>query len=187
MVADPVALGAEGVWDIDTAMNDKRSGQAIIEVVVALVVILVLTAGLLQIGSMGISHSRLMGEARREAGQKALLDASSFASPRFIGACTVGSDGIPYSRDDGTTLGDVAWLGVGLVDYSHPDELDQRRPDNVISIMSDSAFPEELLGLVDGETTTNVVLLPIVRQLIYRRESLTLQGKAWMTWTKGIY
>lgn len=187
MVEGPAGPAAEHMWGIDETMNNKRSGQAIVELVVALVVILVLTAGLLQIGSMGVHHSRLMSEARREAGRKALLEVSSFASPRFIGACTTGSDGIPFSRDDDTTPGDVALLGAGIVDYAHPDELDRRQPDNIVSVMAGSAFPQELLGLVDGEATTNVLLLPIVRQLIYDRESLPLHGKAWMTWTRGIY
>lgn len=168
-------------------MNDKRSGQAIVELVVALVVILVLTAGLLQIGSMGVSHSRLMGEARREAGRKALLEASSFANPQFIGSCTPGVDGSPYSRDDDTTPGDLVWLMAGIVDYARPAELDQRRQDNVVSVMAESAFPQELLGLVNGEASEDVLLMPIVRRLLYDSETVSLQGKAWMTWTKGIY
>lgn len=168
-------------------MNDRRSGQAIVELVVALVVILVLMAGLIQIGSMGVSHSRLMGEARREAGRKALLDESSFSSPRFIGAITPGGDGIPFSRDDDATPGNLVLLTAGIVDHARPDELDRRRPDNAISLMASSAFPEALMGLVDGEATTNVALLPIVRQLIYGKEPVMLQGKAWMTWTKGVY
>lgn len=157
------------------------------ELVVALVVILVLVAGTIQICSMGVSHSRLMMAARREAGQKAMMEVSSFSGPQFIAACTPGNDGITFSRDDGTMLGDATLLQVGIVDYAHPVELNQRRLDNPISAIANSTFPQELFGLVDGETTTNVMLLPIVRELIYNSDSVNLQGKAWMTWTKGIY
>ena len=165
----------------------SKSGQAIVELVVALVVILVLLAGTIQICSMGVSHSQLMMAARREAGQKAMLDVSSFSGPQFISACTPGNDGIAFSRDDGTTLGDPALLQMGIVNYANPDELHKRRPDNLVSAIANSAFPQELFGLVEGKTTKSVPLIPIVRDLLYNKDTLDLQGKAWMTWTKGIY
>lgn len=168
-------------------MRSHRSGQAIVELMVALVVMLVLVAGILQIGSMGVSQSKLMSEARREAGQKALLDVASFSAPEFIGACTPGPDGIAFSRDDDTTPGDTALLQLGIARYAHPDDLNLRRPDNTVSTIARSAFPQEVMGLVDGEATTNFPLFPVMRRLIYDRESVALAGKVWMTWTKGLY
>ncbi len=168
-------------------MNQNQSGQAIVELVVALVVILVLVAGTIQICSMGVSHSGLMMMARKEAGQKAMLDASSFSGPQYIAACTPGNDGIDFSRDDGATPGDAALLQLGIVDKAHPSELDQRCSGNSISALANNAFPQDSFGLVDGEATTNIILYPIVRKLLYNSDSINLKGKAWMTWTKGIY
>lgn len=164
-----------------------KSGQAIVELAVALVVLLVLVAGGIQICSMGHSQSQLMMTARRLAGQKAMSDESSFSSPQFIAACTPGPDGITFSRDDGTTPGDATLLQVGIVDYAHPDELNTQRSDNPVSGLANSSFPQEIFGLVDGEATEDVALMPVVRNLLYSRDSIELQGKAWMTWTKGIY
>jgi len=164
-----------------------KSGQAIVELVVALVVILILFAGSIQICTLGVSHSRLMMMARREAGQKAMSEQSSFAGPLFIAACTPGNDGIAFSRDDGTVPGDPALLQVGIVDYAHPEELNQLRTNNPVSAMANSSFPQDLFGLVEGSATKNVPLIPIVRELLYNKDSIDLQGKAWMTWTKGIY
>ncbi|MEI7881230.1 MAG: TadE family protein [bacterium] len=166
---------------------NTRSGQAIVELVVALVVIMVLVAGIIQICSMGVSHSKLMTSARWEAGQKAMLDASSFAAPKYIAECTAGNDGIAYSRDDDTTPGDVNIFQGGIVRYAKPDELNLRREDNPVSSLANSSFPQEMFGLVDGEARTSVPLIPVVRQLLYQSDSVELQGKAWMTWTKGIY
>lgn len=165
----------------------QKSGQAVIELVAALVVILVLVAGTIQICSMGVSHSKLMTSARQEAGRKALQDASSFSGPQFIAACTPGADDIAFSRDDDVTPGNVALLNMGIVDYAHPDELNQRRVDNPVSVLANSSFPQELFGLVEGEAKVSVPLMPIVRELLYGSDSVELQGKAWMTWTKGIY
>ncbi len=165
----------------------RQAGQAMIELVVALVVMLVLFAGILQIGSMGVRHSKLMTSARRDAGGKAMQEASTFASPDYVGACTLGNDGIPFSRDDEKTQGNMALLQVGIAGYAEPDDLNQRRSGNLVSAIAESAFPQGLSGLVDGEATESVELLPVVRALIYQSETVELQGKVWMTWTKGVY
>lgn len=162
-------------------------GQALVEFVVALVVIMVLVAGTLQISLMGVRHSRLMAEARREAGQKAMQDVSSFSGPQYIGECTVGPDGIAYTRDDDATAGDSGAFVVGVVGYAQPTELDTIRPGSPVSAIADTAFPQLMFGLVQGEKTENLPLIPVVRELIYRKDAVELKGSAWMTWTKGLY
>jgi len=163
------------------------SGQALVEFVVALVVILVLVAGTLQISLMGVRHSRLMAEARREAGQKAMQDLAPFSGPTFIGACTVGPDGIAYTRDDGVTAGNSGAFVAGVVGYAQPTELDTIRPGSPVSAIANTAFPQLMFGLVEGEKTETMPLIPVVRELIYRQDAVELKGSAWMTWTKGLY
>ena len=165
----------------------RRSGQAIVEFVVALVCILVLLAGIIQICVIGLRHSRLMSEARREAGQKAMSDSSSFAGPRYIFACTAGKDGIAYSADDDKTDGDPADLTVGVASHANPVDLDGVRPGNPVSALAESEFPQYMFGLVEGEKHDSVDLIPIVRELIYGRDSVDLKASVWMTWTKGLY
>jgi hypothetical protein len=165
----------------------ERSGQAMVEFVVALVCILVLVAGIIQIAVLGFKQSRLMSEARREAGQKAMLEASSFAGPQFISACTVGSDEIAYSLDDGKTDGDVSELTVGVASHAKPEALNDLCPDNPISTVAGSAFPHFSFGLVESERTERVDLIPIIRELVYGKDSVELKGTVWMTWTKGLY
>ena len=165
----------------------RRDGQAIVEFVVALVVILVLVAGIIQIAWMGHRHSLAMGEARREAGVKAMMDLSSFESPRYIQSCTPGPDGIEYSRDDDASAGDRSGLNGGILEYAHPDDLGSVAPGNRVSVMADSEMPEVMFGLVKGEKREAVELMPIVRQLLYRDDAVEVRGLAWLTWTKGIY
>ena len=157
------------------------------EFVVALVCILVLLAGTIQISMLGLRHSRLMGEARRDAGQKAMLEVSPFGGPQFIAACTVGADGIAFSRDDDKTSGDVADLTEGVARHANPDDLNDIRPNNVVSTLAASPFPHYLFGLVESEQTDSVELIPIMRELIYRKDTVDLKVSAWMTWTKGLY
>lgn len=158
-----------------------------VEFVVALVSILVLVAGIIQIAVLGFKQSKLMSEARREAGQKAMLEASSFAGPQFISACTVGSDEIAYSLDDGKTAGDGSILTVGVASHANPTALNDLRRDNPVSALAGSAFPQFLFGLVESEKTERVDLIPIIRELVYGKDSIELKGTVWMTWTKGLY
>lgn len=171
----------------ERSMKNARDGQAIVELVVSLIVILILVAGTIQISWLGVRHSKLMNEARQEAGQKAMSDASSFAGPKFISDCTVGQDDIAFSRDDDANNGDVGDFTIGVVNYAHPSDLDRVKRDNPVSAVAKSAFPQYMFGLVQGEKKDTVDLIPVVRELIYRKDSVELKGSAWMTWTKGLY
>lgn len=164
-----------------------RKGQAIVEFVVAMVVIMVLFAGILQYCRLGLLQSRAMTEARRLAGVKAMQDLSPFDSPQYIHNCTTGLDGVAYSRDDGVSLDTPALLESGIVSFAHPDGLDQVIPDNPVSALAKAQMPEALLGLVHGEKESSMPVLPLVKELIYHADAVDVRGSAWLVWTKGIY
>jgi hypothetical protein len=167
--------------------RQSRSGQALAELIVALVVLLVLVAGIIQISLLGLMQTRSMTAARREAGAKAMLDVSSFSGPEYIVARQLGNDQVNYSRDDGLSRGDVRDFQTGIVGYSRPDDLDRQRPGNAFSDLQEGAFPHLQFGLVEGESHEVLPLLPIIRTLLYRADSVEVEGKAWLTWAKGIY
>jgi hypothetical protein len=158
-----------------------------VEFVVALVCILVLVAGIIQISVLGLRHSTLMNEARSDAGRKAMIDVSSFAGPLYVSECTVGGDGIAFSKDDDKTVGDPLDVSVGLASHANPDDLDGVLPGNMVTTLAESEFPHLLFGLVEGEKTDSVELIPIMREMVYRKDAVDLKVSAWMTWTRGIY
>ena len=164
-----------------------KSGQAITELVVALVVLLVLVAGLIQISGLGLLQTGTMIEARREAGVQAMQDASPFSGPDYIANHTVGPDGSDYSRDDGVVMDAVRPFQDGIVWHSDPAALDQQVKGNLFTAMWEGSFPYLFFGLVEGKKTDSMDLLPIVRNLLYRADTVDVEGKAWLTWTKGIY
>ncbi len=157
------------------------------ELVVALVVLLVLCAGILQLGSLCLRHSDAIAEARRKAAVRAMGSASPFASPHFISTRAAGADETQYSRDDETIAGDVNRLQTGIPSYAEPDTLSRYIPGNVFSDFSESPFPYLFLGLVDGSDEQDVPMWPIVRQLIYNADSVNVRGDAWLTWAEGVY
>ena len=52
---------------------------------------------------------------------------------------------------------------------------------------ANSAAPESLFGLVQGEARRPITLFPIVRELVYRSYDVDVKATAWMTWTEGLY
>jgi hypothetical protein len=168
-------------------MGIEKSGQALVELIVALVVILVLFAGILQVSSLGVHQSRAMVEARRLAGMKSMLDVSSFSGPLYIEAVTTGPDNTSYSRDDAVISGNPAVFVSGITTFSRPADLNQYRTNNAVTVIDGSAFPQFMFGLVQGEKTETIGLMPVISQMVYRADSVEVRGSAWMTWTKGIY
>jgi len=165
----------------------RKSGQALVELVVALVVFMVLFASIIQISRLGIHQSRAMGEARRLAGVKSMLDVSSFENPLFIEAVTKGPDNTSYSRDDDSITGNPGVFTNGITQYSHPGDLNRFRPGNPVSVIDGCISPQTMFGLVHGEVTDRVDLMPVISQMVYRADAVEVRGIAWMTWTKGIY
>ena len=53
--------------------------------------------------------------------------------------------------------------------------------------MQRSSFPHLQFGLVEGDARISTPLMPVVRTLLYRADEVEVEGKAWLTWTKGIY
>ena len=167
-----------------------RQGQAIAEFAVTIVAMLVVVAGLLQIGLLSRAHTQVMQDARTEAGLQAFTAAYTLPlpGPRYILDWTPGPDGRTYSRDDepNTTAPDA--ISAGVVQYAHPADLARQVPDNQLSPMQASLNVLPAFALVHGhKESDSIPLYPVVRRLLYNRDSITVEGDAWLVWTGGIY
>lgn len=168
-----------------------RRGQAMVEMVVALVGILVVFAGLLTLARLGNARSTLMLQARQEAGEFALADIQlgEAPSPRFILDWTTGTDQRQHSADDQAQLSDPSMAVGVLLMPSRPGfstDLALQVPGNSISALDNSSFMDGL-GLVHARATSNdVPLLPAVRHLIYNTDNLRIDADVTMTWSRGI-
>lgn len=168
-------------------VGSDRSGQAMTEFVVALVGIMVVTAGLIQLSLLGILHTGTMIEARRQAGVAAMQTNAPFSGPQYIGGWVNGPDEMPYTRDDTNTSASVGDFRGRIVNYSHPDSLGEQVHSNAFTDLWQSDFPHLGFGLVDGHSTASMDLLPIISNLVYRADHVDVEGKAWLTWTTGFY
>jgi hypothetical protein len=196
-----------------SARSKSQSGQAVVEFVVGLVVLLALLAGLLELTSVTKKHTDLMVEARKDAGSHALWDLApaypAGEAPEYIKDWYVGpagndpdGDGIPgdekrYTPDDVFDRATAAEFSSRIVERAAAGAgdwaiLDQIR-NQPISGLRGSAAPSTLFGLVSGQANEDIDLTApeyaLIRKLLFRPadNTLHLSSEVWMTWTKGLY
>lgn len=175
----------------DRRAGDPRQGQAIVEFLAGLVAILVLVGFMVQLASLGRAQQDTMTQARQSAGRLALGTIAIPDTPDYIRHWDPGPDARTYSRDDTFTL---ASQGNFLDAYSDPiveDPADAalmgRLPHNPIGDLGQMTTPVNGFGLFSRRETEEVTLLPVVRHLLYRAESITLESEVWMPSVYGIY
>ena len=168
----------------------RRRGQALLELTAALVVILVLAAGLLQIGRLSMVQLQTMCEARGEAAACEMNErfVSDLPGPAFIADWTKGKDNSYYSADDEVVDGNPATVKQGIIPYAKPDRLRALVPGNRISNLAVTDPTAQQFDIVKGHAESKAVeLFPVVQHLLYQKESIKLKEDAFMVWTKGIY
>ncbi len=166
------------IFDLRLRTCGARRGQALLELVVGLVAMLVVIAGLLQIGGLNRLHTRAMIEARGDAAQRVYGTVNTLDS-HYILDCTPGDDGRRYTRDDGFTLASFATFQDHVLDYAQLPALPLQnvRPGNPVDSLSVS--PD--FDLVHGQMTYATNLFPIVRDLIYNANSIDVRADVFMT------
>jgi len=176
-------------------MDTKRHGSAMLELMIGLVTIIALFAGLVQIVSLSSARHATHSEARSIAGQNALDDLGSgngqLSGADYISDWDSGADGLRHTIDDSASDGDPVPFSTDIVQSSSPNgagwSIIQQAAGDHLSPLLGQPNPAALFGLVEGEAQANVELLPAVKSLLYDADSIDVESRVWMTWTKGIY
>lgn len=168
------------------------SGQATVEFVIALITVLALFAGILQVVSLARARTDAMVEARRSAGESAILPGGTpDPGARYIRDWLVGPDGARHTGDDTYTAGNPIGFYDLIVNRTAPEPEQWDIVDSVngndISILHSSYDPAAVFGMVRGEAARNVPLIPAVRQLLYRADEIDIETEVWMTLTGNYY
>lgn len=166
--------------------RSASSGQAMVEMAVALIVIMVVLVALLQIGALCRVHSRTMAYARHEVAGHVI--GNDFTRPlivRYILNWRAGRDKVTYSRDDtpvvGTPSGQIAR-------YARDGELEALLPGNPVSSFAVNPNPGNNFALVRGTHSAGAPILPVARRLLYSDSPrIDVRSEAWLTWTGGLY
>lgn len=174
-----------------TPTPPHTQGQAMIELIIALVAILTIVSGLLLIVSVGTAHTKAMMEARRKAGAKAMLNIPPIESPDFILDWKEGNDGKKMTADDASTKDIPQPFNDNIVNHAAGNSAewsvfsDINR--NQISKLHNSSTPSAYFGLVKGHKHTSIPLLPVMQKLIFNSDRIDIDADVWLTHTKGIY
>lgn len=186
--------GGEEEHAVDTRRDSQRvpasgkSGQALLELVVGLVAILVLFAVIVQLGRLQRAHTETLMEARAEAGERALHEEymSTLPGPEYIRDWAPGNDEQAYSRDDTPQLGTAATLATNILSIAQPQQLAEYVPDNPITEHSMSGNMDAF-SLINGTAESEEIdLLPIIQRLIYSADSISMEARVWLTWAEGV-
>ena len=177
--------------------NTSKSGQAMVEVMVGMVVILVLISSILQIASMCRAHTDVMVEARAKAAERCMFELPPgidiISDAKYIGDWYEGDDQRRLSRDDENDTGDTTAFQSLVVDKSVNDaggwDVIDGVPNNRISRLRSDPMVISSFGLVKGRATDSAKLdmLPAFRHLVYEADSIEVEATAWMTLCKGVY
>ena len=162
-------------------------GQAMVEMIIGLVAILVVFMGILQIQQLARAQTRTQIDARQEAGAAAMQETYGLTGPGpyFIGDWQVGRDQKAYSRDDTRTMISQQMITDLITLHAKPNELVARLPTNAVSALMSTTSTVSQMYLVHGhEQSAALPLLPVIRRLLYQADSIQIESDSWLSWTK---
>ena len=169
----------------------KKTGQALIEFMIGLVIVLVLVGGLVQFVSLFHAQTDSMTAARLKAGSAMFSNFYYSDNADYIEDVLVGADGSSYSADDTFTDGDVVNFRDKIIEKSVGDGTEWIIIDGIsgdrLPRLRVSGNPSIDFGLVRGYDSRDVELLSATRNLLYRADKIEIRSEVWMPLSGGIY
>lgn len=173
------------VSDFRFQVREERSGQAIIELMAGLTIIVIVSAFLFQMTTLTRVHTDMVLRARYEGGVLAQQQHPFSVAAEYIHDWDPGADSKRYTVDDETTSGDAGRFTSDVVDYAGGDPAGW----SVLDASSNAALPSlrgavnpaALFGLIRHRERQSFDVLPAVRSLLYRADTIDLEYDVWMT------
>jgi len=177
--------------DMRMARYRTRSGQALIEVCVCMIGIVVVLIAMLELTKICMLHTVTMMEARADVAAVMQHDTVLFPTPQFLQTWDEGPDGKRYTADDVPVTASSASFYNTTVQRSVADPSDwdilSQTPNRLVTLHNSPMMLAACFGLLRGSASETTDLLPGFQRFIYRESSLTIESEVWMTWTKGMY
>ncbi len=173
------------------ALRDK-CGQALIELSIGLMIVVLLVGGLIQLVPLYMSHSEMLAETRGLAGGKALNPITLAESPEYIIDWDAGDDGLRHTTDDIPVIGNNTPFRSAIIDRSSAtpegwDILDSAVNDTIPGFR-DNLISMTHFGLVQHTEEREIpVEDDIIRNWAYPKESITLSVDVWMPQLGNVY
>lgn len=174
-----------------TPKQKVNTGQALIEICVCMIGVVVVLLAMLELTKIGMLHTTAMSEARAEVARIMQSETVLFATPDFLQTWDEGPDSKRYTADDTPVTASSASFYNSTVERSVADAAQwnilRARPNRIVDLHNAQAIPAAFFGLLKGDASETTSLLPGFQKMVYRADAITVESEIWMTWTKGIY
>lgn len=161
-----------------------------VELVAALLGILVILAGLLQIVLLATADTDALVEATARASSRAASPLALALTLPVIEDWSPGRDGYEQTRDDVAQRGTLANIQRAVAlptapggDWSAVEAARHGR----LAEFHHGLLPSTTFGLVRGSASRTVEVLPIARTLFGLRSPMEIENEVWMTTVGGLY
>ena len=171
-----------------------RSGQAMVEFVIALVGVLLVAAGILLLAELHRADTDTFVEATAEAiDESTSVSIASSFSP--VDDWQPGRDDLRYTKDDRPDAGSFAGVRDRIARHTAPDgdwsgfdRLDgsSARYDDIRQF-HDGAMASSIFRFHRATSEETVEPLPVLRRLLGLPDTMTLRNETWMPSTGGLY
>ncbi len=164
----------------------RRQGQALIELTAAMLVVVILVAGVVQFSELAGRKGETIATVRVAAGTRALASGEvDVQTPDYFHTWTEGNDQIHHTSDDGTVPDYFVNLQLGITDQSvaQPGQwaylAGTRNGSHYTLAQGD--MPMAAMGFVYEIEARTVELMPVMREWhIYNRDSVRVATDIWM-------
>ena len=170
----------------------SESGQAMIELMLGVIMILILVAGGVQLADIMRHHSAIDARIRGDAGVIAMSPLLFLDTPDYILTWDGGRDRQRFTADDRRVPGDPAAI-KNIADHTARQGsqdwgvfLGLHQPSS-IEALHQTPVPMMALGFVGVRCTVQVPVSDIVQELVYASPEVKEQEDCWMPVMRGLY
>ena len=174
---------------MDIKSHPRCRGQALVEMVAGLLVVLLLLTGLLQIARLARAHTEAMLVARERADRAAMAMEypGQMRTPRYILDWEPGVRDVRYTQHDRARTDSGHDIRRSVVRHGRPDQLASYTDNRLLTDVERSLQVTDAFHFVYGSQRSELVpVYPILRNLVIRQESLSMEHQVWMPWLKGL-
>lgn len=171
----------------------SRSGQAMVEFVVAAVLIMLVVGGILAVASLQRADSKSMLAATTEAIEDSMGN-SIPANFSPIKDWDDGADGYEQTKDDRSQGGSFSRVRNDITGHAVPNDdwsAFNRADGNSVTYgdikQFDSSGGSSAIGMVKGDASETAEIPPVIQRSLGMPEEVEIENQVWMPKTEGLY
>jgi hypothetical protein len=171
--------------------HHSHAGQAMIELMIGVITILILLVGTVQFLAVADAHSGIDSTIRGQTGVLAMSPLTIEDMPRYIQTWQPGPDGQRFTADDQatcigpTTITTIANDSVyNMTDWNEFANLTQP---SSLDALHQAPPPLMALGFRNVQQSTTVPVSQFAQELFYGNAFVTVKEDVWMPIMNGLY